>query len=188
MRLDALGKFDGNRIDVDLKVSGNSMTVRNLESMAYGGLLSQTLAKPLIEIIRRFRVTLVAFIAGSAEKKSAPQTAHSYRLCIKVYGMQEASTCVGEVLDDAGIYLQHPTLYDPTVSYINPHYLVRPGGAHPDPSLKRDVEFSTRPSVDLSTDRRLEGEVIQIINSSAQGPLNYSQITPSSQMLTALKP
>lgn len=136
------------------------MTVRNLESMAYGGLLSQTLAKSLIEIIRRFRVTLVAFIAGSAEKKSAPQTAHFYRLYIKVYEMQNASTCVNEVLNDADIYLQHPTLYDPTVLYINSHYLVRLEEAYFDPSSKRDIEFSTRSLVDLSTNRRLKGEVI----------------------------
>ena len=189
MRLDVLGKSDGTRIDVALKVSGNSMTVRHLESMTYGGLLRQTLAKPLIEITRQVRVTLVAFITTEPAKGTdGPQTARSCQLCITVYGVREASSYVGEILDDAGIYLQHPTSYDPAVSYINPHYLVRPGGPHPAPSSGKEIELSTRPSVDLSTDRRLKGDVIQMINSSAQGPSNYSQITPSLQMRTTLKP
>lgn len=32
--------------------------------------------------------------------------------------MQEASRYIGEILDDAGIYLQHPSSYDSAVPYV----------------------------------------------------------------------
>lgn len=188
MRLDVLGKSDGNRIDVALKVSGASMTVRHHESMAYGGLLRQSLAKTLIEIICRYQVTLVAFILLPAEGKNVPQADRFCQLCITVYGMQEAGRHVGDLLDQAGIYLQHPTSYDPTIPYINPHYLVRPGGTPPVPTLETQTALPIRPSIALSTDQRLKGDVLQMIDSSAQGPSNYSEITPSSQLRTTLKP
>ena len=113
MRLDVLGKSDGARIDVALKVSGNSMMVRHHDSMAYGGLLRQNLAKPLIEITRQYGATLTAFLLEPEQRKDVPQTTYSCQLCITVYGIQETSRYVGEILDHAGIYLQHPTSYDP---------------------------------------------------------------------------
>ena len=188
MRLDVLGKSDGSRIDVALKVSGASMTVRHHASMAYGGLLRQTLAKTLIEITCQYQVTLVAFILLSAEGKNVPQADRFCQLCITVYGSQEAGRYVGDILDHAGIYLQHPTSYDPTIPYINPHYLVRPGGTPPVPTLEKQAALPIRPSVALSTDQRLKGDVLQVIDSSAQGPSSYSEITPSPQMRTTLKP
>lgn len=188
MRLDVLGESDDARIDVALKISGKSVTVRHHDSMAYGGLLRQNLAKPLIEIACQPRVTLVAFILAPAEGKDVPHANQSCQLCITVYGMQEASRCVGQILDDAGIYLQHPSSYDPAVPYMNPHYLVRPGGSHPAPVAEEHVELSIRPSISLSTDQQLKGDVLKMIDSSAQGPTSYSKVTPTSQMLTTLKP
>ena len=102
--------------------------------------------------------------------------------------MQEASRYVGDILDQAGIYLQHPPSCDPTVPYINPHYLVRPGGTHPESTLGEQVGAPMRSSLNLSANPQLKGDVIKMLNSSAQGPSIYSKITPSSQMRTALKP
>ena len=188
MRLDVLGRFDSTGIDVALKISGTSITVRHHDSMAYGGILRQNLAKSLIDITYRYQVTLVAFILVPAKRKNVPQAGRSCQLCITVYGTQEASKNVGEVLDHAGIYLQHPTSYDPTMPCINPHYLVRPGGAPPVLTVEKQAALPIRPSIDLSTDQRLKGDVLQMINSSAHGPSNYSDVTPSSQMRTTLKP
>lgn len=188
MRLDVLGKSDDARIDVALKISGKAVTVRHHDSMAYGGLLRQNLAKPLIELACQPRVNLVAFILAPAEGKDVPHAIHSCQLCITVYGMQEASRYVGEIFDEAGIYLQHPSSYDPAVPYMNPHYLVRPGGSHPAPVSEEHIELSIRPSVSLSSDQQLKGDVLKMIDSSAQGPPSYSEIIPSSQMRTTLKP
>ena len=186
IRLDVLGTFDGARIDVALKVSGNSVTVRHYESMAYGGLLRQNLARPLIKVSEQYRVTLVAFVVKPSESKDVEREIGSYQLCIIVYGMQEASRGVGEVLDHAGIYLQHPLSYDTTVPYINPHYLVRPGGINLTPTSEEHVEASIRPPC-ISTDARLKGDVSKLIDNSAQGPSNYLKIAPSSHLRTILK-
>ena len=188
MRLDVLGKPDGTRIDVALKISGTSMTVRHHDSMAYGGLLRQNLAKALIEITCQYQVTLVAFILVPAGGKKVPQADRFCQLCITVYGSQEAGRYVGEVLDHVGLYLQHPTSYDPTMPYINPHYLVRPGGTPPVLAVEKQAALPIRPSMALSTDQRLKGGVLQMIDSSAQGPSEYSEVTPSPQMRTPLKP
>ena len=191
MRLDVLGKPDGGRIDVALKVAagGASMTVRHSESMAYGGLLRQVLARALVEITCRYRVTLVAFIVvPAAEGKSVKKAERVCQLCVTVYGAREAGRYVGDILDQAGIYLQHPTSYDPAVPYINPHYLVRPGGTAPVVTFEQQATVPIRPSMALSTDQRLKGDVLQVIDSSAQGPSSYSEITPSSRMRTTLKP
>lgn len=188
IRLNVLGTFDDARIDVALKVSGKSVIVRHHDSMAYGGLLNQNLAKPLIEMTEQHQVTLAAFVLEPSESQDVPRETGSCRLCIIVYGMQEASRDVGEVLDHAGVYLQHPLSYDTAVPYINPHYLVRPGESHPAPTSEEQVEASIRPSRCLSTDQILKGEVSRLINTSAQGPSNYSKIAPSSQMRTTLKP
>ena len=185
IRLDVLGKFDGARIDVALQVSGNSVMVRHHDSLAYGGLLRQKLARPLIKVSEQYWVTLVAFILEPPKSKDVKREIGSYQLCIIVYGSQEASRDVGEVLDHAGIYLQHPLFYDTTVPYINPHYLVRPGGTNPTP--EEHVEASSRPSLCFSTDARLKGNVSQLIDNSAQGPPNYLKIAPSSHLRTILK-
>ena len=187
IRLDVLGTFDGARIDVALKVSGNSVMVRHHDSMAYGGLLPQNLARPLIKVSEQYRVTRVAFVLEPSKSKNVKREIVSYQLCIILYGMQEASRDVGEILDHAGIYLQHPLYYDTTVPYINPHYLVRPGRTNLTPTSEEHVEASIRPSLCLSTDARLKGNVSQLIDSSAQGPSNYLKISPSSHLRTILK-
>ena len=187
IRLDVFGISGDARIDVALKVSGKTVTVRHQESMAYGGLLSQNLARPLIEISKQHRVTLAAFIMKPTGGKDDQKVAHPCQLYITVYGMQEAGRDVGEVLDQAGIFLQHPSSYDPAVPYINPHYLVRPGGTHPAPTSEGQIEISIRPSPCLSTDQRLKTNVSQMLNDSAKGPLNYSKYTPSTRIRTPLK-
>ena len=187
IRLDVLGTFDGTRIDVALKVSGNSVTVRHRDSMAYGGLLPQNLARPLVKLSEQYRVILDAFLLEPSKSKNVKREIGSYQLCILVYGMQEASRDVGEVFDHAGIYLQHPLSYDTTVPYINPHYLVRPGGTNPIPTSEDHIEASIRPSLCFSTDARLKGDVSQLIDNSAQGPPNYLKIAPSSHLRTILK-
>ena len=187
IRLDVLGASDGARTDVALKITSKTVTVRHHSSMAYGGLLRPILAASLIEVLEQHRVTLVPFVLQSTENTEGPQAIRSCSLCITVYGMQEAGKNVGEVFDHAGIYLQHPSSYDSTVPYRNPHYLVRPGGGYPTPISEEQVEVSIGPSLCLSTDQRLKGDVSQLIDTSAQGPSNYSKVTPSSHLRTNLK-
>ena len=156
--------------------------------MAYGGLLSHNLAKCLIEILNQYTINYDAYILKLQKGKHDPKTPDSYRLCITIYGMQETSRHVGEILDSAEIYLQHPRSYDTTVPYVNPHYLVPPGRVHPLPTSEGQIDVPIRPSLNLSADERLKGDILQVLNSSAKGPLKYTRITSSPQMRTTLKP
>ena len=53
---------------------------------------------------------------------------------IIVYGLASEKVAVGNILSDAGLFLQHPLSneYDRHVTYINPHYLLRPGSQMPE--------------------------------------------------------
>lgn len=182
-----LGDFVDNRIDVALNPSGQSVSVRPHDSMAYGGLLRQSLAQPIIELFVQHHVSFVAFVLKAVKGEDLAKSSRPYRLCINVFGPKDASKSVGEVLDNAGIYLQHPLSSDLTSDYINPHYLVRPGASHPTPSFEQQLSIPTRPSLTLSSDERLKSNVLQAMDDSAQGPSEYSYIAPSTWIRTPLK-
>ena len=156
--------------------------------MAYGGLLRQSLAQPLIQIFVQHHVSFVAFVLKARKGEDMAQSSRPYRLCINVCGPQDVSRAVGDVLDDAGIYLQHPLSSDLSGPYINPHYLVRPGASHPTPNVEQHLSIPTRPSSTLSSDERLKRNVLQAIDDSAQGPSEYSYIASSTWIRTPLKP
>ena len=182
-----LGEFVDLRIDVSLRLSGQSVTVRHHESMAYGGLLRQSLAQPIIQIFVQHHVSFVAFVLKAVKGEDIAKSARPYRLCINVYGLKDVSKSVGDVLDSAGIYLQHPLSSDLPGPYINPHYLVRPGASHPSPSIEQQLSIPARPSLTLSSDERLKSNVLQAMDDSAQGPSKYSYIAPSTWIRTPLK-
>ncbi|KAL9046319.1 MAG: hypothetical protein Q9214_000815 [Letrouitia sp. 1 TL-2023] len=137
VRLDVLGDFVESRIEVALKISSQCVTVRHHDTTAYGGLLHQNLAWPLIEISKQPSVSFVAFVSNAPETGDDSRLVHPHRLCINVYGSEQVSGTIATMLDAAGIYLQHPYSSDLGVPYSNPHILVRPGGNHPAPSLEQ---------------------------------------------------
>ena len=182
-----LGDFVDLRIDVSLRLSGQTVTVRHHETMAYGGLLRQGLAQPLLQIFVQHHVSFVAFVLKAVKGEDIAQSSRPYRLCINVYGPKNVGKSVGDVLDKAGIYLQHPLSSDLTGPYINPHYLVRPGASYPTPSVEQQLSIPTRPSVTLSSHERLKSNVLQAMDDSALGPSRYSYVEPSTWIRTPLK-
>lgn len=50
-------------------------------------------------------------------------------LRIVIFGMSDEQHAIGDLLSEAGLFLQHPTLeeYGGATEYCNPHFLVRPG-------------------------------------------------------------
>ena len=183
-----LGDFVDLRVDVCLKPSGQNVTVRHHDSMEYGGLLRPSLAQPIIQIFVQHHVSFVAFVLKANKGEEIAQSPRPYRLCINIYGPKDVGKSVGEVLDNAGIYLQHPLSSDLTGPYINPHYLVRPGASHPTPSDEQQLSIPDRPPLNLSSDERLKSNVLQAMDDSAQGPSEYSYIASSTWIRTPLKP
>ena len=183
-----LGDFVDLRLDVCLKPSGHNVTVRHHDSMAYGGLLRPSLAQPIIQIFVQHQVSFVAFVLKAVKGEDIAESTRPYRLCINIYGLKDVGRSVGDVLDKAGIYLQHPLSSDLTGPYINPHYLVRPGATHPTPSIEEQMSIPNGPSFTLSSDERLKSNVLQAMDDSAQGPSEYSYIASSTWIRTPLKP
>lgn len=156
--------------------------------MVYGGLLRQNLAWPLIEISKLPSVSFVTFVFNALQSGDNSRLRHPHRLCINVYGSEQVSGTVATVFDAAGIYLQHPFSTDLVVPYSNPHILIRPGGNHPAPSLEQHLSGSRPSSLNLSNLHCVRNDVLQIMDSSAQGPSEYTHIAPGVCIRTALKP
>ena len=188
IRLNVLGDFIDHRIDVALRISNQYVTVHHHKNMAYGGLLHQSLAQPIIIVSQQHRVSFMAFIAKAAEEKGKKGSPQPYRLCINIYGTEDDSGSIGVTLDNAGIYLQHPLFNDLALPYLNPHYLVRPGASHPESTSRQHLSILNRPSLSLSDNDRLKSDILQVMDTSAQGPSEYRQITPSDWLQTPLKP
>lgn len=188
VKIDQLGQFMESRVEVCLRIAGHGVTVHHQDTMAYRGLLHQDLARPLIEICEQYGVSLFAFISKAADENNALRPNQSGRLCINLYGAKEISKNVGDVLDQAGTFLQHPQISDLAVPYFNPHYLVRPDGKHPALISEPQPAAAHETSLKLSTDHRLKSNVLRALDFSAQGPSEYSQIIPSVSIRTTLKP
>lgn len=156
--------------------------------MAYGGLLHQNLAWPLIEISKLPSVSFVAFVSKASQDGDKSRLGHSGKLCINVYGSKRVSGTVASVLDAAGIYLQHPFSTDLGVPYFNPHILIRPGGDHPAPSLEQHLSHSKTSSLNLSNLHSFRNDILQIMDYSAQGPSEYTQFAPGVGVRATLKP
>lgn len=156
--------------------------------MAYGGLLHQDLARPLTELYEKYDISFSAFILKVEDKNSVKQPKRPNRLSINLYGAKENSKPVGDILDQASIFLQHPLISDPIVPYFNPHYLVRPNGTYPAPIPELQIATASGTSLKLSTNQELKSSVFQALDCSAQGPSQYSQTTQSALIRTTLKP
>jgi hypothetical protein len=92
---------------------------------------------------------------------------------------------VGDALSAPELYLQHPTVYDPGVEYINPQYLLRPGAQMP----KLEQIFSktsiSDPQQELLNDNQ-KRQVFQVFD-SAVGPTSFSELLQSPRLRTRLK-
>ena len=184
IKIERLGQFVESRIEVALKFSSQGVTVHHATSLAYGGLLHQKLARPLGELNRQHQISFLAFVAEDVGELSGKRP---NRLCINLYGAEESSRSIGDVLDQASLFLQHPQLSDLTVPYLNPHYLVRPGGRHPAPVSELRAATASETSLNVSIGQQLKNNVFEALDHSAQSPAQYLQILPSPSIRTALK-
>ncbi|RAH81607.1 hypothetical protein BO86DRAFT_313518 [Aspergillus japonicus CBS 114.51] len=88
----------------------------------------------LVDLLKKHRVKLVGTLfAAPLSKDAGIGECQKPELRVIVYGSINDKDAVGTCLSDAGMYLQHPTSveYDSRFPYVNPQYLVRPGGEMP---------------------------------------------------------
>ncbi|KAH8597908.1 SNF2 family N-terminal domain-containing protein [Bisporella sp. PMI_857] len=117
-----------------------------------------------------------------------PNSAYEYSVRITVYGVKSEGDCVGQLLSDAGLYLQHPSaaeLYR-HLEYRNPHYLLCPGSQIPKlEALSISPEASSVAATD-SMDEAHKTRFMQIFN-SAKEPNAPLKSTPSPRLKSRLK-
>jgi hypothetical protein len=180
----------GTRVTVGaaLKVQGGIVTIHHPTSMAYAGLLDRGIAKVFGELSEVCAVIFTACVPGipsMANKKTSSSSSPS-KVFITLYGFRKDSDCVGTILDDAGVFLQHPECYDDSVRYDNPHYLTRPGNFLSVSEAAMPTAKPPKPSTILSDHDPLKSQVLEIFD-SAQGPLVYQQAAESTRLRTPLK-
>ncbi|KAF2239007.1 hypothetical protein EV356DRAFT_226832 [Viridothelium virens] len=119
-------------------------------SNKYAGIIKLPILGEILEEFNvKFAATLVSLVSqpGKSRSKKSMRNLQRSQNCsarIVVYGLQCEKSAVGNILSDAGVYLQQPTVAecDKNIAYANPHYLIRPGSQMPDleesPTLSDD--------------------------------------------------
>jgi hypothetical protein len=127
---------------VTLKQRGDILVLYDQKSGTYTGILNNTrLVNALYNIPLRLDATLLISavrpnrenIKAPKKKSHAAQAAREYSIRIVLYGVQDQKDTIGDLLSEAGFFLQHPSVAEiiPGVEYNNPHYLLRPGAEMP---------------------------------------------------------
>jgi hypothetical protein len=67
------------------------------------------------------------------KQNASAKEAREYSIRIVVYGLESDKEVIGDLLAEAGFFLQHPFAAEviPEVQYRNPHYLLRPDAEMP---------------------------------------------------------
>lgn len=159
--------------------------MHHLKSNEYAGLLNQRSAYALQQLHQKYKVEFSAFVPSNdpAEKIRTAQK----QLWIILYGFQKDVNEIGSVLAANELYLQHPSQFDQSKIYSNPHYLARPGQEN---CLPTSVPISAgfEPGDEVSSLHEIEKELVLQIFERAQGPDTVSLIQTSSKLKTELKP
>ncbi|CAM1506134.1 Fc.00g057750.m01.CDS01 [Cosmosporella sp. VM-42] len=123
---------------VDIQPCGDFVKLYTLDSGKYAGIVTEpALSRLLTEHSVKLTTLLIAPQSSkgkaSSTKLSDPQSKPMPLLRVVVYGTMRERSEVGNLLSNAGLYLQHPSHEDieMDVEYFNPHYLVRPGSQMP---------------------------------------------------------
>ncbi|CZR60109.1 uncharacterized protein PAC_10004 [Phialocephala subalpina] len=179
---------------VTLSPFGDVMKLSFQDSRKYAGILA---LPALCKLQEEFNIDYTANMVASGSRKDQRTTsgkatplnsAHDCSVRIVVYGVKSEQHSVGQLLSDAGLYLQHPSaaeLYR-HVDYWNPHYLLRPGSQMPSLealSISPDVNNVTRTD---SMDETHKSRFMQIFN-SANGSSSSLSPTCSPRLKSALK-
>lgn len=91
----------------------------------------------------------------SSKKKAEQYSPRESTVRISVYGVKQDRLTMGNLLSDAGLYLQHPLVEEcgTDLEYCNPHFLLRPGSQMPDlAQLSISPDTPTRTSSEVLTE------------------------------------
>ena len=194
----AMSSFTGNQgvkvAPVDIRPFGDILKLYFQDSRKYAGLLTlPVLSKLLDEFSVKFTATLVASQSRPSQtsgrgktKNLGPTQECSVR--IVVYGLKYEKSAVGNLLSDAGLFLQEPPAAEciRDVEYCNPHYLVRPGSQMPkldELSISSNVQNT---AMSETLDEAGKNRFMRIFDFANDTNI-FSQIIPSPRLRSTLK-
>lgn len=183
LRLDALGNPDEALIKVSIDFREDLTAIRNPETQKHCGLLPHKAARALRLIRDNHQATLIPHLSIKRAKKGETPMQD---LLISVYSLDSLAGVIGDTLDEAGLFLQHPHGMELLAPYRNPHILFRPGSSSIMTDLSEQTMVSSRPTETLSGNRFLQHQVQDILD-SAQGPDIFKEAVVSSRLRTSLK-
>lgn len=121
---------------VGIKPFGNVLKLNFQDTGKYAGILKLPV---LCKLLDGHNIKLTgALVASPSPKMSGKKKEQPWPTgcCVRitVYGLKKDKLAVGNLLSDAGLFLQHPSVEEcgTDLEYCNPHYLVRPGSHMPD--------------------------------------------------------
>ncbi|KAI0383446.1 SNF2 family N-terminal domain-containing protein [Hypomontagnella monticulosa] len=141
--ISSFGRGNGTcSIPVKLKPYGGGFILYSQNADIYVGLLSSSalviaLRQPHLKLDATLFITTIKDTRGASMSKTRKQTtgeaAREYTLRVVIYGLRDDKEMVGDLISDAGHFLQHPYVMEvlPGIQYDNPHYLRRPGAEMP---------------------------------------------------------
>jgi SWI/SNF-related matrix-associated actin-dependent regulator of chromatin subfamily A3 len=168
-----------------------------VEHECRGGRAGVLVSEGLSRLVRQCSVTLAATIGAPNKRLSdfpSRMIGHiqARPLTVVVYGLLLEKDNVTKILDEGGLFLQHPDEfeYDMSVRYFNPMYLLRPGEAMP--RIKGTSTAASRGQMVMPFDESQLGEleksrVLRIFD-EASGADRYisSEVMQSSRIVSTL--
>jgi len=171
---------------------GDIVKLKYQDSTKYAGIITSPVLRKLLDDDNiKLSATLTGVLSYPPKVTSKKTNQPSSRECavrIVVHGLKRDRFVVGNLISDAGLYLQQPSAADCDidVEYCNPHYLVRPGSQMP----KLD-QLSISPDTRISASSEVLGELnksrlLQIFDLANDEGIS-SQFTSSSRLSSTLK-
>jgi hypothetical protein len=168
------------------------LKLKTLDSDKYAGLISCSVLGTLLDEVN---VNFIATLAtgthqsnggiGKISKLDRPQ---ERAVRIVIYGLKDDRYTVGNMLSDAGIFLQQPSVTecDRDTEYCNPHYLVRPGSQMPRLDALSICTDTRNAAISDQLDEVNKHRFMQIFD-TADGKEIRSHIRPSGRLASTLK-
>lgn len=157
-------------------------------SEAFAGLFD---APTLVKLVEDFGVTFDATFPEQNPKSKSRNGASSLIptaiVHIMVYGNRTHMYEVGDLLSDAGFYLQHPQAdIDPRVEYFNPQYLLAPGETFPRQAAASSPGRGKDHPLGEIVRAQIMGQFSQVFD-AANGPGQYVVVEQSRRLKTTLQ-
>ena len=188
---DSLGM---KQVPVSIAAYGDMLKLSFQDSNKYAGLI----ASPVLSMLSKDQCTQLSATLTAphgkqdqASKKTKSHNTYSQRECsvrIIVYGLASERVKVGNLLSDAGLYLQHPSPseYDRHVEYINPHYLLRPGSRIPELEQLSTVSDSGAQTPSESLDEANKSRLMGIFDLADEVGVSLA-VEPSRRLRSSLQ-